>query len=302
MEEEVKVGHAWGRMFRRLFIAFPQTIVDRLDKRSKGRGFVVKAIPFAIFILSLASVSNLASRAEQHHTGWAGNLTGTGIAILVPIAVIAAMLIEGNWRWVFWGAATVFALESGSIQYSIYATGLKGLSLEALSFGYGVPLSEVLLAIMEAQLVIQQDRKWAEEARLAEQQKVMGERLSRIAAEAEATRLEKEAERKRVAAIKATKDELDLRLYEQRQVQRIDLVRQRAEAKLKPIQKSDSVESNSESEEAKVIRFYSANPGASQRVAADSLNLSQPTISRILNRLANRNVATKTNRGFEIPQ
>jgi hypothetical protein len=224
----------------------PQVGDPAHDGTQRGQGFAVKAIPFVIMFLSVASIANLSSRAWEHHANFSSYMTGAGIAVLVPIAVIAAMIVEGRWAWAFWVMAVVFAGISGTIQYNIYLlpdSGAMGIA-EAVAFGYGVPLSEVMLAIMEARLVIQFERKQVAEAaaklaeakaaKLAEEAKAEAEH-QRIVAEQRA-----EVERQRQAAIDAENREFErqrkqaeLEAYRIELQQKAELDRERAMADLR---------------------------------------------------------------------
>lgn len=158
------IREKWNEMLRLIAVAFPQWVIKRMTQRTEGKGFAVKAIPFVIVFLSVASIANLSSRAWEHHANFSSYMTGAGIAILVPIAVLAAMLVQGQWAYGFWAMAVLFAAISGTIQYNIYLlpnSGFMGIA-EAIAFGYGVPLSEVMLAIMEARLIVQADQRKAE--------------------------------------------------------------------------------------------------------------------------------------------
>ena len=181
----------WGEMWELLAVAFPKWVIRRMTERSEGKGFAVKAIPFVIMFLSVASIANLSSRAFEHHANFSSYMTGAGIAVLVPIAVIAAMIVEGRWAWAFWVMAVVFAAISGTIQYNIYLlpnSGTMGIA-EAVAFGYGVPLSEVMLAIMEARLVLQFAQKKAAEAAKAEAESKAAKLAEDAQAEADRLRL-----------------------------------------------------------------------------------------------------------------
>lgn len=194
---EIKIRETWAAMGRRLIVAFPLWVLKRLDSRSEGKGFAIKAIPFVIMFLSVASIANLAGRAYIHHENFSAYMTGAGIAVLVPIAVIAAMIVEGRWAWAFWAMAVVFAAISGTIQYNIYllpGSGAMGIA-EAIAFGYGVPLSEVMLAIMEARLVIQHDNKKAAGAAALVAKQAEAAALAEQRAEQERQRMEQERQR-----------------------------------------------------------------------------------------------------------
>ena len=287
----------WAKMWELVAVAFPKWVIRRMTERSEGKGFAVKAIPFVIMFLSVASIANLSSRAFEHHANFSSYMTGAGIAVLVPIAVIAAMIVEGRWAWGFWAMAVVFAMVSGTIQYNIYllpGSGFMGIA-EAVAFGYGVPLSEVMLAIMEARLVIQFERKRVAEAaaqlaeakaaKLAEEAKAEAEH-QRIVAEQRA-----EADRQRQAAIDAENREFErqrkqaeLEAYRIELQQKAELDRERAMADLRIKEQkaaakvSEAVsknnvsvvatpeakvsETDSETIEKLIVRFLKARPGA----------------------------------------
>ena len=319
----------WAKMWELVAVAFPKWVIRRMTERSEGKGFAVKAIPFVIMFLSVASIANLSSRAWEHHANFSSYMTGAGIAVLVPIAVIAAMIVEGRWSWGFWAMAVVFAMVSGTIQYNIYllpGSGFMGIA-EAVAFGYGVPLSEVMLAIMEARLVIQFERKRVAEAaaqlaeakaaKLAEEAKAEAEH-QRIVAEQRA-----EADRQRQAAIDAENREFErqrkqaeLEAYRIELQQKAELDRERAMADLrikeqkalakvsKSDSKSDSVNHESadstSTDESVILQFYSGNPLASQRDASKKTGLSQSKISRILNQLESDEIIHRNGNGVEI--
>ena len=319
----------WAKMWELVAVAFPKWVIRRMTERSEGKGFAVKAIPFVIMFLSVASIANLSSRAWEHHANFSSYMTGAGIAVLVPIAVIAAMIVEGRWAWGFWAMAVVFAMVSGTIQYNIYllpGSGFMGIA-EAVAFGYGVPLSEVMLAIMEARLVIQFERKRVAEAaaqlaeakaaKLAEEAKAEAEH-QRIVAEQRA-----EADRQRQAAIDAENREFErqrkqaeLEAYRIELQQKAELDRERAMADLrikeqkalakvsKSDSKSDSVNHESadstSTDESVILQFYSGNPLASQRDASKKTGLSQSKISRILNQLESDEIIHRNGNGVEI--
>lgn len=333
MSEQINIWEKWALMGRRLAVAFPLWVMKRLDQRSEGKGLVIKAIPFVIMLLSLASITNLAGRAYVHHGDYSAYATGAGIAVLVPVAVIAAMLIDGWWAYVFWGMAFIFAAVSGTIQYNIYLMPGGGVMsiAEAIAFGYGVPVSEVMLAIMETRLVIQHDsKKAAEQAAQLAKEKAEQE-AARLQVEAERQRAIAEAEaaeqRQRQAQIDAENREFErqrkvaeLEAYTRKLAQDADLERERALTDLrikeqkaaakviKPDSKSDSkpdsvnhesTESGT-SDESIVLGFFSGNPLASQRDAAKKTGISQPKISRILNRLESDEIIHRNGNGVEI--
>lgn len=268
----------WAQMWELVAVAFPKWVIRRMTERSEGKGFAVKAIPFVIMFLSVASIANLSSRAWEHHANFSSYMTGAGIAVLVPIAVIAAMIVEGRWAWAFWVMAVVFAGISGTIQYNIYllpGSGFMGIA-EAVAFGYGVPLSEVMLAIMEARLVIQFERKRVAEAaaklaeakaaKLAEEAKAEAEHQRNVAEQ------RAEIDRQRQAAIDAENREFErqrkqaeLEAYRIELQQKAELERERALADLRIKEQKAAVKNSVKSTvdhtpatTGKSVKFYSA--------------------------------------------
>ena len=86
---EIKIKQTWAEMGKLVAVALPKAVIKRMTERSEGKGFAVKASPFVIMFLSVASIANLSSRAVEHHANFSSYMTGAGIAVLVPIAVIA---------------------------------------------------------------------------------------------------------------------------------------------------------------------------------------------------------------------
>lgn len=333
---EINVKQTWGEMLTRLAVAFPQWVINRLTARSSGKGFVVKAIPFVIIFLSVASIANLASQAYIHHANFSSYMTGAGIAVLVPIAVLAAMLIEGHWAYAFWVMAVVFAGISGTIQYNIYHTTDALMSIaEAIAFGYGVPLSEVMLAVMEARLVIQKDEekarveafqvtqteaqrlqtqveqrasdelaKQAEQDRKAQIRRDLDEQTERLRKqhEFEAKQAQEQREFDAEQMQKQQEFELRLKLQEAEVLAKIELDRLKVEAKLaaKPDKLDSTTDSKTDSPESKLIQFYAENPLASQREAAESTGLNQPKVNRALKKLEAGGMIHRNGNGIEI--
>lgn len=286
----------WAKMWELVAVAFPKWVIRRMTERSEGKGFAVKAIPFVIMFLSVASIANLSSRAWEHHANFSSYMTGAGIAVLVPIAVIAAMIVEGRWAWGFWAMAVVFAMVSGTIQYNIYllpGSGFMGIA-EAVAFGYGVPLSEVMLAIMEARLVIQFERKRVAEAaaqlaeakaaKLAEEAKAEAEH-QRIVAEQRA-----EADRQRQAAIDAENREFErqrkqaeLEAYRIELQQKAELDRERAMADLRIKEQKaaakTAVKPATESATSQKPKPASQPTGYDEQMAMLTIYQSEPSLS-----------------------
>ncbi len=322
----------WANMWELVAVAFPKWVIRRMTERGEGKGFAVKAIPLVIMFLSVASIANLSSRAWEHHANFSSYMTGAGIAVLVPIAVIAAMIVEGRWAWGFWAMAVVFAMVSGTIQYNIYllpGSGFMGIA-EAVAFGYGVPLSEVMLAIMEARLVIQFERKRVAEAaaqlaeakaaKLAEEAKAEAEH-QRIVAEQRA-----EADRQRQAAIDAENREFErqrkqaeLEAYRIELQQKAELDRERAMADLRIKEQkaaakvSETVsknnvsvvatpeakvsETDSETIEKLIVRFLKAKPGAKLDDIAAHVDTTKGNVSKKITSLVDMGVLHEERQG-----
>jgi hypothetical protein len=327
---EIKIRETWAAMGRRLIVAFPLWVLKRLDSRSEGKGFAIKAIPFVIMFLSVASIANLAGRAYIHHENFSAYMTGAGIAVLVPIAVIAAMIVEGRWAWAFWAMAVVFAAISGTIQYNIYllpGSGAMGIA-EAIAFGYGVPLSEVMLAIMEARLVIQHENKKAAEAAALVAQQAEAAALAEQRAEQERQRMEQERQRaiaerqeaeqrQRQARIDAENHEFErqrkqaeLEAYRVELAQKAELERERAMADLrikeqkaasktasKPATESatsqkpaERSQSTSYNDQMAMLTIYQSEPTLSDEKMAARIGKSKKTIQDLLADLSAKEV------------
>lgn len=315
MSEQINIWEKWSTMGRRLAVAFPIWVLNRLEKRSEGKGFAVKAIPFVIMFLSVASIANLAGRAFVHHANFSAYMTGAGIAVLVPIAVIAAMIVEGRWAWGFWAMAVVFAAISGTIQYNIYLmpnSGAMGIA-EAIAFGYGVPLSEVMLAIMEARLVIQFDHKQAATTTAKAAEEKAEQERQRMETEQERQRLqaeqERETERQRLAQIDAENREFErqrkaaeLEAYRLKLAQDAELERERVLADLrikeqraalraatKPASESATSQKPTErsqstgyDDQMAMLTIYRSEPSLSDEKMAAKIGKSKKTVQDLL--------------------
>jgi len=242
------------------------------------------------------------------------------------------MIVEGRWAWGFWAMAVVFAMVSGTIQYNIYllpGSGFMGIA-EAVAFGYGVPLSEVMLAIMEARLVIQFERKRVAEAaaqlaeakaaKLAEEAKAEAEH-QRIVAEQLA-----EADRQRQAAIDAENREFErqrkqaeLEAYRIELQQKAELDRERAMADLRIKEQkaaakvSETVsknnvsvvatpeakvsETDSETIEKLIVRFLKAKPGAKLDDIAAHVDTTKGNVSKKITSLVEMGVLHEERQG-----
>lgn len=300
------IGSVWKAAAKLIAVALPRWVISRFNARHDGHGFAVKAIPFVIIFLSLASVTNLAGRAHLHHDGISAYLTGAGIAVLVPLAVLAAMLIEGGWRYLFWAMAMAFAAISGTIQYNIYYIDNSWLSIaEAMAFGYGVPVSEVMLAIMEARLIVQMDRQKAMALTSAEAEKTMV--VERQIAAEEANELREFERQKRQIEIEAmrAKAQQDAEIEREKALAAIRIKEAKASAKSV---KADSVgDSGGDSGIKKaidyeriVIDYFTDNPLAPQREAAQATGISQAKISKTLKDLESRKIIHRNGSGVEV--
>lgn len=307
-----EVKRAWVEMRDRLLIAIPHWVVKTLDGEGEHKyPFVIKAIPVVIVMLSVASISVINTRAEAHHAGWNSPLVSTGVAVLVPLATLAAALIRHRgWSAVFWVVSFFVAFVSGSIQYQVYyipgATGVE--ALEAYAFGYGIPFAEVLFAIMEAvsinQWMAQRNEAESEQRRVA----AMEKRQQQDEADAEARRRLRQQQDAQQAEFDRRKREAELAAYEAKLKQDAELEREKAMTQLrikeqKAIHPSDSVNqkvNHGDSDERVVLRFYAANPKAPQREAADATGVSQPKISRILRKAESTGLIHRNGNGVEI--
>lgn len=322
----MSVRESWGAMMLRLAVAIPNWVVKRLDSQAEPYPFVVKAIPFVIVLLSIASIETIRVRVESHHSAWQTPAVATGVAILVPLATLAAALIrDRRWSLLFWTVSFVVASISGSIQYGVYVVDSPTLmqTVEAVAFGFGIPFAEVLFAIMEAVMIRQwlddratAERSEVEEVRLAEQQALV-DAEQRDAVEAARQRAADDRSfdlRKREAELKAYEAQLqqqaefdreklmvELRIKEQKATARMNGSDSRSDSV------GDSVGDSNDSRnhqvvdyEAIVISYFAENPLASQRTAARETGISQAKISKTLTDLESRKAIHRNGNGVEI--
>lgn len=192
-----QLKQAWSQAIIKLLMLPANAILGNGESKEKdGDSFLIRTIPLAIITLSLASITNMASRAYDHHHDYSSYATGLGLAILVPIIVYAALRVKSSAGQAFaWVSAIAFAFASGSIQFQIYNAGQPltfstlmsaGVNLEALSFGYGVPFAECVLAVLEGILIWQHEAKRTQAAQAVEDEaKRQAEEAKRQAEEAQ---------------------------------------------------------------------------------------------------------------------
>lgn len=302
MAETNNVRQSWVEMGNRLAIAFPQWVIKKLDSDNKHSApFVIKAIPLVIIMLSVASISVINSRAEAHHAGWNSPLVSTGVAVLVPLATLAAALIKDRrWSVVFWVVSVFVAFVSGTIQFNVYAdpkaTGIA--ALEAYAFGYGIPFAEVLFAIMEAvsinQWKVQQEQAEAEAVRVED----LRRRKERDDQDAERRRKQEQETQAAKQDIERRKQEIELRAYEAKLLQDAEIEREKAMASIrikesksatktatsqsqKPASQSAGV-SDSHSIQMRMIPIYQREPSISDVRMANEIGKSKKTIQDLL--------------------
>lgn len=315
-----EVKQAWIEMRDRLLIAVPRWVINTLDGNGDHRyPFVIKAIPVVIVMLSVASISVINTRATAHHAGWNSPLVSTGVAVLVPLATLAAALIRHRgWSALFWVVSFFVAFVSGSIQYQVYfepgAVGVE--ALEAYAFGYGIPFAEVLFAIMEAvsinQWMTQRSEAESEQRRIA----AMEKRQQQDEADAEARRRLRQQQEAQQAEFERRKREAELVAYEAKLKQDAELEREKALTQLRikeqkagralPVFDSEG-DSRIKPENHKaidyervIIDYFAENPLSSQRKAAADTNISQSKISKTLNDLESRKIIHRNGNGVEI--
>lgn len=316
--EALNVKRSWAEMRDRLLVAFPQWVIRRLDGEDNGHSypFVIKAIPLVIIMLSVASISVINSRAEAHHAGWNSPLVSTGVAVLVPLATLAAALIKDRkWSAVFWVVSFFVAFVSGSIQYNVYvdanATGIE--ALEAYAFGYGIPFAEVLFAIMEAvsinQWVTQQAKAQGESARI----EALKRRQQLDEQDAEAERQRRQRQRDDEQEFERRKREAELQAYEAKLIQDAEIEREKAMAairakesktaiqsatsqKIKPASRS-AEQSDPYQIQLRMIPIYQREPGISDIKMADEIGKSKKTIQDLLADLVAKEVVHVKKKG-----
>lgn len=214
-----ELGTKWNKAIVKLLMLLPQAILEdgNKPKKNQHKDTIIQIIPFLIFVLSAASITNLSHRAYSHHSGWSSYLVGAGLAALVPVAVFVAIKIEGwQYKTGVWLIASVFAAMSAMIQYQVYipTNPTADQILEAVAFGGGVPLAECLLAAMEAFLLSQLDTHVKADEQ-AQQEKELKSKQAETQAEFE-----------------RRKQEIDLQNYAAKLAQEAELKRLEMQAKL----------------------------------------------------------------------
>ena len=211
-------NNTWGGLINRVWFAIPSAIIDRMDGKTKRKpkNWITALITALIAILSAASITNLSERAHYHHAGFSAYLAGFGLAALVPIAVICAVYLDiGGWKKAgIWAIAVIFAVMSAAIQVRIYAPGglaFDSQSLEALAFGAGIPLAEILLATLDGILINHFSQKAAQTIRQEREQQESEDRLCQ--------QRQDEAEEKAAIKAKTEREESDRLAREQQEWQ-----------------------------------------------------------------------------------
>ncbi|HSG61610.1 MAG TPA: hypothetical protein VLA24_09275 [Pseudomonadales bacterium] len=299
IETKLTVGQSWARMLNRLLVMFPQWVVQRLDGGSAEHSYplVIKAIPAVIVMLSVASISVINNRAIAHHAGWNSPLVSTGVAVLVPLATLAAALTKDRrWSALFWVVSFFVAFVSGSIQYNVYvdtsATGVE--ALEAYAFGYGIPFAEVLFAIMEAVSINQ----WIAQRATAEQEKTRVDAIQRRQRREEEDAEMERQRRQRIRDIEQEfenrKHEAEVRAYELKLMQDVEIERERAavsirikERKVAGVSINRSInrsvnnhpiaQNDKYTKQVQMVELYRANPSLPLAKVGEELDVSKST-------------------------
>lgn len=302
------INHTWQDLVNRIWFGIPNSIINWLDGKTKRKekNWITVLITLLILVLSAASITNLSDRAYHHHANFSAYLAGFGLAALVPIAVICAVYLDvtNRAKAAIWIIATVFGVISASIQVQIYAPSglaLDSQSLEALAFGAGIPLAEILLATLDGILIqhfackaqtVKAEEKQAEidanarvKANQAEDERKERERLE-WQAEQERKRQAWQAEQDRITAEHALKLEL------QRLKQMSKTV---SNGVSKSVQRSDNTPDGRDEQQEMdagkgtvddMLDIYRKEPDATQRSVAKRLKRSPQTIGNWLKELA----------------
>lgn len=296
--------HTWNDLGNRLWLGIPHWIVTRLDGtvKRKEKNWLTFLITLMILVLSAASITNLSDRAYHHHGNFSAYLAGFGLAALVPLAVICAVYVDvSGWtKGGIWLIAGVFAIISAAIQVNIYAPmglGLNTASLEAIAFGAGIPLAEILLATLDgiliqhfarnAQLVKAEEKQAELDAQAhakADREEAERKELQRLEwqAERERKRQEWQAEQDRKAAEHAQK----LELQRQKALSSVQKSVQKISSDTPVVQqKMDKNGQNAKGTMDDMLSIFQQEPDASQRDVARRIGRSPQTISNWLKEL-----------------
>lgn len=313
-----QLKQAWSQAVIKLLMLPANAILGNGESKEKdGDTFLIRTIPIAIITLSLASITNMASRAYDHHHDYSSYATGLGLAILVPIIVYAALRVKSNAGQAFaWVSAIAFAFASGSIQFQIYNAGQPltfstlmsaGVNLEALSFGYGVPFAECVLAVLEGILIWQHEAKRTQAAQAVEEEaKRQAEEDKR---QAEEERIKAERKRREDEAWQAEQDrkQAEWQAEQDRKAadhaQALELQRLKAESRLSKVSNLMSKTSNNtpvgqqkvdieKGTMDDMLDIYRNEPDATQRSVAKRLGRSPQTINNWLKELEADNKVT----------
>lgn len=318
MKDNIDVKDTWRRMLHRLAVVIPLKVIAWLDKEKlevKRKHPLTILIVLLIMLLSVASITNLYTRASSHHPGISAYATGGGLALLVPISIFFAVYVPLGkvGKSGAWAISIVFAVMSAAIQYKIYSPGDTSISLEAVAFGAGIPVAECLLAVLEGILINYLTNQ--EQAKERDAVAKLEAETQKVQAQAQAERDRTEAKRKAdeqakaLEAQQATQFAFEMEAKRKRLDLELELERKKLEAKLNapPRQRNDSRAIQSESKpiqqsdsESRLIQYYKLNPKASQRKAAQETGISQSTVNRILSELESNKVIHRNGNGVEV--
>jgi len=321
---ESEILRKYGRVIRRLILIPPDWIERKLNGETAEHKVppIVKVFFLLVIGLSLASISNIGIRAYHYHANIFSYITGACFALVVPASVYVAAHMKGltpSGRRYTWAVAAFAALLSSFIQVKLYmtetditlATWLSGnIDIEALSFSAGIPFFEVLIASLAAMISDAHERAMVEvEAKHAEQ-----ERITKLEADAEAKRLQADADERAGREHKRQLDRLradaELEAYRAKLAQDAELEREKALAELrikeqkalaktaaklsendaKKVSTTGKKPENNQSESIQkvspesvgrqLVLYYKANPGALLEEAAQHVGWSVPAVSK----------------------
>ncbi len=125
-----------------------------MDELQRVQRFISTVVVFLILCLASASIINIHDKASEYHatSTWVPWLVAVGFGGALAVTVYAVMVSKWvtarAWCIVF---SILFIVVSGSIQTLLYYEANGNLVI-SLSFGFGVPTGEVLLAIVDSLL------------------------------------------------------------------------------------------------------------------------------------------------------